>query len=163
MTADLAAAETHARRALEVANATSNRAVVSWVKIKASHLAVRRGDIDAARSVLGDGLRIALAIGAPSLKFDAVNCFAEILQAQGEASCARRVLAYAADHPAAARLYQELREAARQAACRCGRRLELAGTGTRGSASPHRRREQPGARAADRHVARRTSSLSHQI
>ena len=107
MTADCAAAENHARRALEVAQATGNRAVESWVKIKASHLAIRRGDLDAARSVLSDGLKIALAIGVPSLKFDAVNCFAEILQAQGEASCARQVLAFAANHPAAARLYQD--------------------------------------------------------
>ena len=51
--------------------------------------------------LLADGLAIALAIGVPSLQFEAVECFAEILEAQDEASCARRVLAYAADHPTA--------------------------------------------------------------
>jgi ATP/maltotriose-dependent transcriptional regulator MalT len=98
---DLAAAELHAERVLNVADATSNRALVSWAKINGASLAVRRGDIHAARSTLADGLSIALALGAPALKFDAVRSFAEILQAQGETSCARRVLAFAAEHPVA--------------------------------------------------------------
>ena len=98
---DLAAAQTHAERALEVAKATSNRVLVSWVTTNVASVALRRGDIEAARSALADGLSIALALGTPSLKFDAVSCFAEVLQAQGEASCARRVLAYVAAHPTA--------------------------------------------------------------
>ena len=98
---DLGAAESHAKRILGVADATSNRALVSWARINGASVAVRRGDIDAARSALADGLSIALALGAPSLKFDAVRSFAEILQAQGETICAHRVLGYAADHPMA--------------------------------------------------------------
>ena len=98
---DLAGAEAHAARAVEVANAVGNRAVLSWVTIKRASLATRRGDIDAARSALADGLGIALAIGVPSLQFEAVDRFAEILEAQDEVPCARRVLAYAADHPSA--------------------------------------------------------------
>ena len=106
-TGDAAAAETHAERAFEVANATGNRGVVSWAKFMVAALAARRGALDAARSALADGLGVVLAIGVPSLKFDAVNCFAEILAAQGEASCARQVLAYAADHPLASQLVRD--------------------------------------------------------
>ena len=35
------------------------------------------------------------------MKLNAVESFAELLSAQGEVSCARRVLTYAADHPTA--------------------------------------------------------------
>jgi hypothetical protein len=62
---------------------------------------VRLGDNDAARSALAEGLSVALEIGSPSLKFNAVESFAELLSAQGEVSCAHRVLTYAADHPTA--------------------------------------------------------------
>ena len=98
---DLAAAESHAGHAIEVATASGNRAVLSWVKTKVARLAVRRGDNDAARSALAEGLSVALELGSPSLKFNAVESFAELLSAQGEVSCARRVLTYAADHPTA--------------------------------------------------------------
>jgi tetratricopeptide (TPR) repeat protein len=100
-TGDVTAAQSHADRALEVAHATSNRVLVSWITTNIATLAARRGNIEAARSALADGLSIALDLGMASLKFDAVNCFADVLQAQGEASCARRVLAYAAAHPTA--------------------------------------------------------------
>jgi hypothetical protein len=40
-----------------------------------------------------------MAIGRPSLQLAGVCCFAEILVAQGERDCARRVLAFAAGHP----------------------------------------------------------------
>jgi hypothetical protein len=80
---------------------------MSWAKFMVATAAARRGDINAARSALADGLGVVLAIGVPSLKFDAVNCFAEILEAQGEAQCARRVLAYAADHPTASKMVRD--------------------------------------------------------
>jgi tetratricopeptide (TPR) repeat protein len=98
---DLAAAESHAKRILEVADATSNRALVSWERINGASLAVRRGDIDAARGALAEGLSIGLELGSPALKFDAVRSFAEILNAQGETACAHSVLVYAADLPIA--------------------------------------------------------------
>jgi hypothetical protein len=41
-----------------------------------------------------------MAIGQPTLKVGALLCFGEILEAQGEVSCARRVLGFAAEHPA---------------------------------------------------------------
>jgi len=104
---DLAAAESHAGHAIEVATASGNRAVLSWVKSKVARLAVRRGDNAAARSALAEGLSVALDLGVPSLKFDAVESFAELLSAQGEVSCARRLLTYAADHPTASALVRD--------------------------------------------------------
>ena len=129
-TGDIAAAQAHAERALEVAHATSNRILVSWVTTNIATLAARRGDIEAARSALADGLSIALALGTPSLKFDAVNCFADVLQAQGEASCARSVLAYAAAHPTAngqvrEQFLRRLSKLPRADAEPCGRELEM--------------------------------------
>ena len=107
-TGDLAAARAHAERALEVANATSNRVLVSWVTTNVASLAVRRGDIEAARSALAEGLSIALALGYAVAE---VRCSRiasrRSLQAQGEASCARRVLAYAAEHPTASGLVRD--------------------------------------------------------
>ena len=106
-TGDLSAAQKHAQRALEVASATNNQVLVSWIKTSTASLAVRQGDIEAARSNLSEGLSLALALGTPPLKFDAVMCFSEILQAQGEAVCARRLLAYAAEHPTASGLARD--------------------------------------------------------
>ena len=106
-TGDLAAARKHAERALEVATATSNSVLVSWIRTNTATLALRQGDIEAARANLAKGLTLALRLGTPPLKFDAVLCFSEILQAQGEAVCARRLLAYAADHPTASGLARD--------------------------------------------------------
>ena len=100
-TGDLASAETYAERAAEVANAIGNRAVLAWVTIKRASLAAQRGNIDLARHALADGLSIGIELGVPSLQFEAIECFAQILEAQDEAGCARRVLAYAVDHPKA--------------------------------------------------------------
>ena len=105
---DAAAAASYADRALEVANATGANGLVSWVTTNLATLAVRRGDIGAARSALAEALSIALAINTPSLKFDALNCFAEILEAQGHAPCARQILAYAAEHPTATEQVRDL-------------------------------------------------------
>ena len=48
-TGDFAAAERHASRGLETANAIGNRAVQSWVKLKMARLALHRGDVADAR------------------------------------------------------------------------------------------------------------------
>jgi len=96
-----------AGRALEVATGTGNRAVAAWVTLQTARLAVRRGELDAARSALADGLGLATTLGLLSLKFDAFVCFAEILEAQGETGCARRILAFGADHPAASALTRD--------------------------------------------------------
>jgi predicted ATPase/DNA-binding SARP family transcriptional activator/tetratricopeptide (TPR) repeat protein len=98
---DLAAAQVHAERALKIALTTANRAIAAWTKIQIARLALKRGEIDAARSSLSDALSTAIALGLPSLKFDALACFSEILSAQGAMPDARRVLDYAASHPTA--------------------------------------------------------------
>jgi predicted ATPase/DNA-binding SARP family transcriptional activator len=97
---DVEAAESHARQALEIAEAAANRALASWLKLQAARIALQRRDLEAARADLAQALELALAIGRPALKFSGVSLFAEVLAAQGESDCARRVLAFAADHPA---------------------------------------------------------------
>jgi hypothetical protein len=71
------------------------------VRLNFLRLALRRGDIGEARSNLEASLRIASGIARPTLLLEAVSCFAEILAAQGEPGCARKVLAFVADHPTA--------------------------------------------------------------
>ena len=44
-------------------------------------------------------METATALGRPSLLLAGACAFAEILAAQGETACARRVLAFAAEHP----------------------------------------------------------------
>jgi predicted ATPase/DNA-binding SARP family transcriptional activator len=98
---DLPAAQAYADRAIEVANAAGNRAVSAWARLTCVRLAARRGDLQGARTVLADGLGTVIALGVPKLKLYSSLCFAEILQAQGAASCASSVLDFAADHPSA--------------------------------------------------------------
>ena len=69
-------------------------------KLVIARLALRRGDRVAARSGLADALEIAVALGRPALKLAGVRCFADVLEADGEALCAMQLLAYVADHPA---------------------------------------------------------------
>jgi hypothetical protein len=64
-----------------------------------ARIALRRRDSATARSALAASLEIAVSVNRPSLKLAGVCCFAEILEAQGEAQCARRVLEFAAEHP----------------------------------------------------------------
>ncbi|HEU0204687.1 MAG TPA: tetratricopeptide repeat protein, partial [Burkholderiaceae bacterium] len=100
-THDDAAAQTYAGRALEIARSAAHRDLIAWLQLQLTGLAVRRGDLAAARSHLAAALHAATAIGRPALQLAGVACFAELLAAQGEAECARRVLAFAADQPSA--------------------------------------------------------------
>jgi tetratricopeptide (TPR) repeat protein len=98
MTDDPDSAESYARRALEVAEAAGNRAVACWLKLLFVRLALRRGNLPAARSDLAGSLEIAISVGRLSLQLAGVSCFAEVLEAQGESDCAQRILSFAADH-----------------------------------------------------------------
>jgi tetratricopeptide (TPR) repeat protein len=98
---DLAAAERYARRTLESALASDHRALVGAARFNLARIAAKRGDLGAARAGLGEGTGVVLPLGIPVLKFEALVCFAEILQAQGLADRARQVLHFAAEHPAA--------------------------------------------------------------
>ena len=152
---DLAAAESHARRTLETALATDHRALVGSAQFNLARLALRRGDLDTARSTLAAGVDTVLPIGIPILKFDALACFAEILQGQGERACARQMLAYATRHPAATPgVRAELQRLLDEAPSRRRRRWPAARARTRRPAAPDRRREQPRVGAAARRAAR---------
>ncbi|MGH6624706.1 MAG: ATP-binding protein, partial [Burkholderiaceae bacterium] len=98
---DLASAQALADRGIETATATGNRAVAAWSQLKAARLASRRRELPEARTMLADALRVILSVGVPSLKIDSLACFAEILAAQGEGSCASAVLDFAIGHPSA--------------------------------------------------------------
>jgi tetratricopeptide (TPR) repeat protein len=98
---DVAAAEECARRALDAATAVGSRPIVAWMKLQLARLALMRGDLPVARAELAASLAITLAI-AQALRVGSVRIFAEVLEAQGEVECARRVLAFAARHPATA-------------------------------------------------------------
>jgi len=82
-----------------MARACGQRALESWLRCRTAELALRRGDLGSARAELAAALEIAVAIGRPSLHFSGLSCFAEVLAAQGETGCARRVLAFSAAHP----------------------------------------------------------------
>ncbi len=97
---DADAARANGERALEAAQASGNRAIESWLRLQFVRVALMRGDLPGARSDLRTSLELASAIGRPALQLAGVSCFAEILEAQGERDCARRVLAFAAGHPA---------------------------------------------------------------
>ena len=96
---DLAAAERYAARGIEVADGTGNRPVSCWMTLQLARLAIRRCDLAAARAALSNGASTTIALGMPALHAQAVLAFAELLDAQQEPSCARRVLAFAVDHP----------------------------------------------------------------
>ena len=94
-------ADAYARKGLEVAATTGNRAIVALMKMNLAVVAARRHDVDSARTALAEGLSLAITLGAMGLKFEGIASFAEVLEAHGEAAAARRVLALAADAPAA--------------------------------------------------------------
>lgn len=97
---DCDAAQTYAEQALRLAQSTGRGVFVSRAKLHLALLALRRGDLTAARGNLGEALGVAL--GRPMLELEGVTCFADLLAAQGETLCAWRVLAFAAEHPAMA-------------------------------------------------------------
>jgi predicted ATPase/DNA-binding SARP family transcriptional activator len=92
-------AEGVARRAIESAAALGNRPTMALLKLQFARLMTARGDLAAARAELAESLSVSIALGALSLVGAGVMIFAEVLAAQGEVESARRVLAFAADHP----------------------------------------------------------------
>lgn len=96
---DLAAAGAHATIALELANATGSRGVVAMLNLQTALLALRRADLATARTALADGVSLAIRLGSATHRAGGLQVFAELLDAQGESTCARRVLAFALGHP----------------------------------------------------------------
>ena len=68
------------------------------MKFQLARLALKRGEAGNARSMLASGLALAIALELMWLKAGAMLCFAEILAAQDQLSCACQVLAFAAGH-----------------------------------------------------------------
>lgn len=111
MTGDLDAAESHARLALELAEGAGNRYLASYVRLHFVQIALRRLNLDSARSELAASLRVAAAMQRPAFLLDGVTLFAEMLRAQDENLCARRVLSFAAGHPSASAMQRnEIRD-----------------------------------------------------
>jgi hypothetical protein len=99
-THDVDSADAYARQALDAAHHAGNRALACWLELLFTRIALQRSDWHAARAHVADALALAVALDRPSLKIAGVACFAELLDATGESASARRVLAFAADHPA---------------------------------------------------------------
>jgi hypothetical protein len=91
---DHAGAEVHAGKGLAIAEATGNRAVSCWSRLLIARLAARRRDLATARAELASALSIASAIRIPGLLHSGAVALTDILEAQGEPECARRVLAF---------------------------------------------------------------------
>jgi predicted ATPase/DNA-binding SARP family transcriptional activator len=98
-TGDYGSAQANAERALEDAVRTGARALESEVKMHLARMCLWRGDRAAARCDLRASLELAIAIGRPSYQLAGAYCFAEILAAQGELDCARKVLVFVVKHP----------------------------------------------------------------
>ncbi|HEX2541335.1 MAG TPA: tetratricopeptide repeat protein [Caldimonas sp.] len=98
-TEDNAAAEAYAAQALQLAEATANRAVACWMRLQTARLAARRRDLAAARGELAAALTLASAIGIPNLLQSGTIVLAEVLKAQGEPHCGRRLLTLLAALP----------------------------------------------------------------
>lgn len=101
------AAEAYGARALEHAQAIGNRFVVSYLRFQFVRFALRRRDVNAARSELRSGMELAIAVGRPALLVEGAVCLAEILAAQDDVSSARAVMSFAAEHPATAPLERD--------------------------------------------------------
>ncbi|MDR7335982.1 tetratricopeptide repeat protein [Roseateles asaccharophilus] len=96
---DLAGAREHAQRGCESATAVGNRSVSAWIQAHRARVSVREGDLAEARAALTEGLSTAIALGSPSLLAPGLMAFAELVDAQGHATLARRCLAHFADLP----------------------------------------------------------------
>jgi tetratricopeptide (TPR) repeat protein len=97
-------AEERALRALELAQQVRNRGVECWVWLYLARVALQRGDLATARGHVRQALEIAFAIGRVLLQRECLRCFAEVLDASGEAedSRAMKELAARGDGPALA-------------------------------------------------------------
>lgn len=96
---DPPAALEYAQAARKLAKHTGSRTVESWLELQLARIWLRQRDLAAARSHLRSALEIAVAIDRPSFQREGIALFAELLAAQGEPGCARRVLDFAMAHP----------------------------------------------------------------
>ncbi|MFO1271214.1 MAG: tetratricopeptide repeat protein [Rubrivivax sp.] len=93
-------AREHAERALGAAREAHLLTLQAWLQVQRGRLAARRGELDTARAALAEAAAQTLALDVQSVKSAVLLGFAELLEAQGRAGAARRLLAYAADEAA---------------------------------------------------------------
>jgi predicted ATPase/DNA-binding SARP family transcriptional activator/Tfp pilus assembly protein PilF len=98
---DFASAERYAKSALQIARATGNAYVECYVNMQFMKIALAQRDTAGARARLREAMEVAVTLQRPSVTFEGVVCFAELLAASGEEGCARAVLAFVAGHPLA--------------------------------------------------------------
>jgi tetratricopeptide (TPR) repeat protein len=96
---DFEKARVQAARAIEVAQQTSNRNLECWAGLLQVRVALRRGEPAPARESLRQALEIAIAISRPVAQLAGLVCFAQLLAAQGEPECARKILGFVSAHP----------------------------------------------------------------
>jgi predicted ATPase/DNA-binding SARP family transcriptional activator len=97
--ADVSAARQHAERGLEVALAAGQRPLAGWLQVQLARASLREGDLALARGHLAAGCEAGLALQAAFVKSAALLGLAELLEAQGHAGGARRVLALGIESP----------------------------------------------------------------
>jgi len=71
-----------------------------WIRLVFVQIAVRQGDLAAARRALSESLEVAIAIARPLSILAAIAIFTDVLARQGERRAAARLLRFAAAHPA---------------------------------------------------------------
>jgi predicted ATPase/DNA-binding SARP family transcriptional activator len=92
---DLDRAQAFTQRAIDLAQAHGYQGIHAWMRLQSAQISLRRGELGPARQALATGLRVALALGQQPLLTGALGLLAELLQAQGEAELARRLLGFA--------------------------------------------------------------------
>ncbi len=90
-------AQTLAQSAIEVARQTGSPTLESLLEMHLTRIAVERGDLGSARLHLQTSLQVATAVGLPSYQLAGLARLAEIIEAQGEAACARQIRAFAVE------------------------------------------------------------------
>jgi hypothetical protein len=98
---DFASAERYAGSALEIARATGNAYVECYVNMQYMKIALAQRDLASARGRLREAMKVAVTLLRPSVTFEGIACFAELLAASGAEDCARAVLGFVASHPLA--------------------------------------------------------------
>jgi len=96
----LDAGQAHGEQLASLARASGQRAVALVATAHLARVATRRGDLAAARAAVAETAQAAIALATPIAWGNAMLVLADLLQAQGEATAADRVLGFAAEHPA---------------------------------------------------------------
>jgi ATP/maltotriose-dependent transcriptional regulator MalT len=92
-------AEQIGRQVLAEARLAANRQAEATALLHLVRVAVRRGDLGGARTLLADAFPVAAAMASVPMQLDGVFCFAEILAAEGDTHAAAALLRYYVARP----------------------------------------------------------------